>query len=79
MIEATRHPNPDKEQQRASIAKLNRIFKALLAEKTRQEVVQEVRDDNAGNPENSSTRPAHNPTRSVGIWNVLKEKITGGR
>ena len=70
-------PLPDKAAQRDNIARITQIFKALLAEKARQEVVKEVRQDNTSNTEYGSTRPAHDPTRRVGIWNVLKEKITG--
>lgn len=74
--EAEQFPLPNRQAHQENLARITQIFKVLLAEKARQEVVQEVRQDNTSNPEYGSTRPAHNPTRSVSVWNILKQQIT---
>ena len=77
LVGAEKHPFDDKEKQQANLIGLTQIFRTLLAEKARQKIIQEVRQDYASDTQYTSTRPAHDPTRSVSIWNVLKEKITG--
>ena len=80
MIEETKHPNPDKQRQKERIKNLTLLFQALLkakSEQPRKEVIENVSNDNSSSTENCSTRPAHDPTRRKGVWNVLKEKITG--
>jgi hypothetical protein len=70
------HHFPEGEQQRR-IKKFDQMFKALLTEKARQERSQKIRYHNGGCTENSSTRPADNPTRGVGIGHVLKQEVAG--
>lgn len=80
MIEETKHPNPDKVRQAERMKNLTALFQALLkakSEQSRQKVVEQVGDHNGSSTQYGSTRPAHDPTRRKGIWNVLKEKITG--
>jgi hypothetical protein len=80
MIEQTKNPVPEKNRQKERMKNLTLLFQALLkakSEQPRKEVIQEVCDNNSSSPENSSTRPAHDPARSKGVWNILKEKITG--
>jgi hypothetical protein len=74
---AEKYPNSDRAIQRERVIRMTQLFRALLAEKARQEVVQEVRQDNTRHAENSSPSPAHDAPRRVGIWNILKQKITG--
>ena len=71
MIVVTRGRIPNRMPQ------LTQMFKALLAEKARQETVYEMSNDYRRYTENTSTRPAHDPRASVGIWDVLKQKVTG--
>lgn len=73
--EAEQFPLPNKQAHQDNLARITQIFRALLAEKARQKIVQEVRDDNTGGTEYSSTRPAHDPTRRVGVWNILKQQV----
>lgn len=80
MIELTKNPLPDKIRHKERMKNLTLLFQALLkarSEQSRKEVVQQVGDDNSSSTQYGSTRPAHDPTRSKGVWNVLKEKITG--
>ena len=80
MVEETKQPNPDKQRQKERMKNLTLLFQALLkakSEQPRKEVVENIGDNNSSSPENSSTRPAHDPARRKGVWNVLKEKITG--
>lgn len=44
--------------QRQNVVHINQIFRVLLAEKTRQEIVYNLRDNNRRNTENSGTSPA---------------------
>lgn len=59
---AERFPLPDRAAQQDNVARITQMFKALLAEKARQEVVKEVRQDNTSDTQYGSTRPAHDPT-----------------
>lgn len=54
---------------------LNQIFKVLLAEKARQEAVQNVRQDNGSASQDSSSRPADNTPGRVRIGDILKNQI----
>lgn len=75
MVGATKHPHADKAMQTEGIARFTEIFQHLLAEKARKEIVQQVRQNDTGNTENSSAGPTDNTPRSIGIGNILKEKI----
>ena len=78
MVGASKYPFPNKAHQDENVGRLTQIFQALLTEKARQEVVKQVRDNNTSNAQNSSTSPADNTPRSIGIGNILKQKITRG-
>lgn len=55
--------------------RLTQLFRALLTEKARQEVVQEVGQNNTRNAEDSGARPADNATGRVSTWNILQKQI----
>lgn len=74
---AETHPDPDKEKQVEFVKKVTQLFRVLLTEKAREKVVQEVRQDNASNTQYGGTRPAYNPARRIGVWNILKQKVAG--
>ena len=78
MIGLTKLPHPDKGIQARKIHLMTQIFKGLLSTKdAREKRVQQIRENYGGSAQNCSPRPAHDPTRGVGIWNVLKQKVTG--
>jgi hypothetical protein len=73
----TKNPSSSKEEQRVLISNYNRMFKALLAEKARQELVKQMGNDNSSRPENSSSSPANNAPRSIRIRDILEQEIAG--
>jgi len=76
LVGATKFPDPDRAKQTQRIWMLTYAFKGLLSTKdAREKVVQQVRQNNSGSPQYGSTRPAHDPTRRVGVWNILKQKV----
>jgi len=76
MLQETMTPVTDADEHKMKITCLNQVFKALLAEKARQKIVQQVRDDNRGTPENSSTGPADNTPGRVRVRDILQQQIT---
>lgn len=77
LLGLTKHPHPEKAVQAYKIRHMTEIFRALLsAKEAREKCIQEVREDHSGSAENRSPRPADNTPRRVGVWNVLKQKIT---
>jgi hypothetical protein len=77
MIQFTRGPIDDDEVQVHVHKCLNSVFRGLLAEKTRQEAVQKMRNYHGSTAQNSSTRPTNNTPRSVCIRDILQKKIAG--
>jgi len=77
MLDSTSHPLADKEKQVQYVAQMNQVFRALLAEKARQELVQKVRDDDRRRAEDARARVADNAPRGVRIRNILKQDVTG--
>ena len=73
----TRNPSSSKEDQNLLISNYNRMFKALLSEKARQELVKQVGDNNSSRSENSSSSPADNAPRSIRIRDILEQEIAG--
>lgn len=70
------HPLPNREDHAKNIRVLTAMFKALLLTKeTRQEVVQNVCQDNCGDTENGSPCPTDDSRSCVRVGDVLKEKI----
>lgn len=76
MLESTNRPLPDKEKQVQYVAQMNQVFRALLTEKARQELVQKVRDDDRRRAENPSPSVADNTSRRVRVGNILKQDVT---
>lgn len=78
LVGLTKQPHPDKGIQARKVHLMNQIFKALLsAKEAREKCIQQIRQNNSGSAENGSPRPADNTPRRVGVWNVLKQKVTG--
>lgn len=78
LVGATKIPDPDRAKQAQRIWMLTYAFKGLLSTKeAREKRIQQIRQDNSCSPQYGSTRPAHDPTRRVGVWNILKKKVTG--
>lgn len=63
----------------ARIKRYDQMFKALLAEKARQEVLNQMRNHKTSDTKDASTREADNTGSGVRVGNVLKKKIAGGR
>jgi hypothetical protein len=77
MVGSTVHPIADKEKQTQYVAQMNQVFRALLAEKARQELVEKVREDDRRRAEDARARVADNAPRGVRIRNILKQDVTG--
>jgi hypothetical protein len=77
MVGSTVHPLADKEKQTQYVAQMNQVFRALLAEKARQELVEKVREDDRRRAEDARARVTDNAPRSVRIRNILKQDVTG--
>jgi len=77
MVGSTVHPLADKERQTQYVAQMNQVFRALLAEKARQELVQKVREDDRRRAEDARARVANNAPRGVRIRNILQQNVTG--
>ncbi len=76
LIEAHKHPHPNKEYQAELIRRLTYWFQVELTKKASQETVEEVRNDNSSCSENTSASPADNSRPSVSVWDVLKKQVT---
>jgi hypothetical protein len=76
MLQETMTPVTDADEHKMKTACLNQVFKSLLAEKARQKIVQQVRDDNCGTAENSSTGPAHDTAGRVRVRDILQQQIS---
>jgi hypothetical protein len=70
------HHFPAGEQQKR-IKRYDQMFKALLAEKARQEVLNKMRNHHCRNTEDTSARKADDAGSSVGVGDILKEEVAG--
>ena len=78
LLGLTKYPHPDKAIQARKVQLMTQIFKGLLSTKeAREKRIQQIRQNNSCSPQYGSARPAHDPTRGVGVWNILKQKVTG--
>jgi hypothetical protein len=77
MLDSTSRPLADKEKQVQYVAQMNQVFRALLAEKARQELVEKVREDDRRRAEDARARVTNNAPRGVRIRNILKQDVTG--
>jgi len=78
LLGLTKHPHPDKAIQAQKVRLMTEIFKALLsAKESREKAIQEVCENDRRSAENGSPSPADNTPRRIGVWNVLKQKVTG--
>lgn len=72
MVGNLKHPESESEKQRDIVVRFNQMFRALLAEKSRQEALKKVGNDNRSNTQYGSTCVAHDPRPRISIWNILK-------
>ncbi len=70
MVSITKQPRSTAQQR--NVVHINQIFRALLAEKTRQEIVDNMRYNNGSSSQNSSTGPADDAPRSIRIRYILQ-------
>lgn len=77
MVFRTKNPSVNKEDQRVIIFNYNRMFKALLSEKSRQELVKQMGNNNSSRSENSGSSPANNAPRSIRIRDILEQQVAG--
>jgi hypothetical protein len=64
-------------EQQKRIKRYDQMFKALLTEKARQEVLNQMSNHKPSDTKYTGTSEAHNAGSSVGVGNVLEEQITG--
>lgn len=65
--------------QQARIKRYDQMFKALLAEKARQEVLNKMSNHKTSDTKDARAGEADNTRPRVRVGNVLKKKIAGGR
>lgn len=71
----TLHPEETKEEQQLTISVLNQTFKALLAEKARQEAIEKMCNDYSTSAQHSSTRPTYDASGCISVGNILQQKV----
>jgi tRNA G37 N-methylase TrmD len=70
------HHFPAGEQQKR-IKRYDQMFKALLAEKARQEVLNKMSNYNSRNTEDAGARKADDTGSSIGVGDILKQEVAG--
>ena len=78
MLESTIHPHENPEQQQVNVACQNRLFKALLTEKARQEAIQQMSQNNSSASKDSGTGPTDDTPRSIRIRHILEQEVSRG-
>ena len=68
-------PYEDKELHQSQVKHYTKKFKALLAQKARQKVVNDMGNHDCSKAENTSTSNADDPRPRICIRNILKKKI----
>ena len=78
LLGLTKLPHPDKAIQARKVQLMTHIFRSLLsAKEAREKCIQQIREDYRRGTQNSGPGPADNAPRRIGVWHVLKQKITG--
>jgi hypothetical protein len=73
LVWLTKNPiGASKEENATNILRYTQIFKGLLAEKARQETVQEMSEHNRRNAENACTCPTDDPCPRISIGDILQ-------
>lgn len=75
LVEFTRRPIDDDEIDLHARKCLNRVFRGLLAEKSRQEAIQKMCNYNGSATQNSGTRPTDDTPGGIRIRDILQKKI----
>lgn len=68
-------PFDDKEFHQSQVKHYTKKFKALLAQKARQKVVQHVSNHNSSNTKNTGASETDDPRPRICIRDILKQKI----
>lgn len=68
-------PIEDKELHQIQVKHYTKKFKALLAQKARQKVVNHVRNHNSSNAQNTCASETNNARPCISIRDILKQKI----
>lgn len=78
LLGLTKLPHPDKAVQARKVQLMTHIFRSLLsAKEAREKCIQQIREDHRRSAENCGPGPADNAPRRIGVWHVLKQKVTG--
>ena len=75
LVAAHRNPCPDKEEQVRQIKILTFAFRALLAEKARQEAIHNICNDYGRNTQYTRASQADDSRSRIRIGDILKQKI----
>jgi len=59
------------------VKRYDQMFKALLAEKARQEALKKMSNHNCGNTEDTGASKTDDTGSGVGVGDILKEQVTG--
>lgn len=78
MLQSTIHPHQNPEQHQVNVACQNRLFKALLAEKARQEAIEQMSQNNSSASKDSGTSPTDDTPRSIRIRHILEQEVSRG-
>lgn len=76
LLDAHKRPHPNKETQADRVRQLTYWFQAELTKKASQEAIEKVSDNNGSAAKDPGPSPTDNSRSSVGVGDVLKEKIT---
>jgi hypothetical protein len=70
-----KYPLPDKQMQIARVKLATKVFQQVLLKKAREEVVEQVSDDDRCHPQDARASIAKDAPRRICIRDILKEKI----
>lgn len=75
--DAHKRPHPNKETQTERVRQLTYWFQEELTKKASQEAIEKVSNYDSSPSEDTGSSPADDSRSSIGVWHVLKKKITG--
>ena len=75
LILAHKHPYYDKDAQDRNVKQLTQMFKRLLAQKSREEAIQNICNNYGSNTEDTRAGKTDDPRPRICIRDILKKKI----
>jgi|Laugresp1bdmlbsn_1035097.scaffolds.fasta_scaffold29239_2 hypothetical protein len=78
LIAEHKYPEGPIESQLQRIIAITRVFKVLLTEKSRQERIQKISNDNCGSTQYGSASITDYATGGISVRDILKKKIAWG-